>query len=652
MQKREIPLDLVTTISVMISVFIVFGQSHFFVEAVSPTPSPQPQANGEITEIARWSSEQANDIAWSHDGRTFAIATNKVWLHPVNEPNNRRSLTEDYAQPIKTLAWSPDNTQIAFGTEDGVIRIWDLATGEEVIALEGHSDVINSVAWSADGVLLASASDDLTVRVWEVNKGELQYVLQHESAVNAVDWSDATTLASGSFDGTVQIWNAASGERLLQLKERSGSVFSVAWSPDKTKLAMASFRATEVIDALTGETTRRFVGQSNRIAWSPDGKRLAAGRDDGRVRVWDIGTGATIYTSPKYTEQIRSLAWSLDENILALVGVDFAALLDADTGDILHLLEQTGAFSSAAWAPDGERLVFGYTDGTVRIGDISSGSSLITLAGHTGPVNSVTWSPNGKWLASASNDSTVRIWNADTGEMLRVLKKHTGKVSAVAWSHDSSSLASAGADGLAVVWDVVSGPLRVLQCGAGPVSSVAWSLNDMYLAFGCNSGTVQVWRTVDGEIFNTLTGENSAVKSLDWLPDNTRLIVAHANGVIQVRYAGDDILAPVLRQLNESASSVNSVAWSPDGTRFVVGSEDGTVRVWDAASGEPLQEAVSHMGSVFSVRWSPDGTKIVSTGADGIARVWNVPGSWPVFPNLIDSTQTLWEPGQDLVPYM
>src|SRR5690606_41258798 len=68
---------------------LVFGQSHFFVEAVSPTPSPQPQANGEITEIARWSSEQANDIAWSHDGRTFAIATNKVWLHPVNEPNNR-----------------------------------------------------------------------------------------------------------------------------------------------------------------------------------------------------------------------------------------------------------------------------------------------------------------------------------------------------------------------------------------------------------------------------------------------------------------------------------------------------------------------------------------------------------------------------------
>lgn len=616
--------------------------------------SPRLQAqDGEITELRRWGGNRANDIAWSPDGRLLAIAANSIWLHSVDDLSNRELLAREYTQQANTLAWSPDSTQIAFGTLGGAIRVWDLANKKWLHILEGHTATVNSIAWSTDGTLLATASDDLTVRVWEMNRGKLLHTLEHANPVTSVTWSDATTLASGSYDGFVRIWNAVTGDQLLQIRGNSGSIFNIALSPDRTSLALAGEHALAVFNPASGEAVWRVGGRNNYVVWAPDGKRLATGMPDGRVRLWNVDTAERLYTSDKITEQVRRLAWRPDGQYLMLAGLDSVALMNATTGTIMNEMDQyTGAFSSAAWSPDGKKLVLGNINGTVQVGEISSGDILSMLEGHTGTVTSVAWAPNGERLVSASDDGTVRVWDANSGELLRVLKRHIGKVNAVAWSHDGTWLASAGDDGITVIWDVASGPLRILRCDAGPVYSVAWSPDDTTLAFGCNYGAVHVWSTLLGEPLNTLRGEGFAVKSLDWL-SSSRLILGHANGAIQVRYAVDgNKNYEILRELNSSTGSVNSIAWSPDGTRFVVGSEDGTVQVWDAASGETVQEPVSHSGSVYNVNWSPDGTLIVSTGADGTARVWEVPGGWPMFPDLSDSTHTLWDPGQDPFPYM
>ena len=144
------------------------------------------------------------------------------------------------------MAFSPDGTRLASGSEDETVRLWDVASGEPTTTLEGHTDWVLSVAFSPDGTRLASGSWDGTILLWDVASGEPTTTLEgHTGSVLSVAFSpDGTRLASGSLDGTVRLWDVASGEPTTTLEGHTGSVLSVAFSPDGTRLASGSWDGT------------------------------------------------------------------------------------------------------------------------------------------------------------------------------------------------------------------------------------------------------------------------------------------------------------------------------------------------------------------------------------------------------------------------
>jgi WD40 repeat protein len=194
------------------------------------------------------------NIAWSPDGTTLAVggdfvsaseAAHVVALWDVATGERRAMLQTDTMDAVHSVAWSPDGTLLASGGNrfDPVIRVWEVATGDLRVALEGHTDTINSLAWSPDGTLLASASDDQSARLWDVVSGAArgQPLVGHTEAVNGVAWSlDGQILASSSFDQTIWLWNARTGLPLgLPLAAHGEFVNSVAWSPRDQVLASA-----------------------------------------------------------------------------------------------------------------------------------------------------------------------------------------------------------------------------------------------------------------------------------------------------------------------------------------------------------------------------------------------------------------------------
>jgi hypothetical protein len=122
------------------------------------------------------------------------------------------------------------------------VRIWDSATGKELVALKGHADGVHRVAFSPDGQRLASASNDQTVKIWDSATGKELFVLKgHAGVVRSVAFSpDGQRLASGSVDQTVRIWDSATGKELSALRGHAGNVASVAFSPDGQRLASAN----------------------------------------------------------------------------------------------------------------------------------------------------------------------------------------------------------------------------------------------------------------------------------------------------------------------------------------------------------------------------------------------------------------------------
>ena len=373
--------------------------------------------------------------------------------------------------PVWGVAFSPDGQRLASVSHDETVKIWDSATGKELLALKGHAGTVSSVEFSPDGQRLASASSDQTVKIWDSATGkELFAVKGHAFFVANVAFSpDGQRLASGSSDQTVKIWDRATGKELLALKGHAGVVRSVVFSPDGQRLASGSDDQTvKIWESATGKELFALKGHAGSVwsvAFSPAGQRLASGSRDQTVKIWDSATGKELFALKGHTGAVASVAFSPDGQRLASASSRYdqtVKIWDSATGkELLALKGRADAVWSVAFSPDSQRLASASWDQTVKIWDSATGKELLALKGHAGPVRSVAFSPDGGRLASASHDQTVRIWDSATGKELCAFKGHAGPVFGVAFSPDGHRLASANDDGSIHLWETASVSLEI-----------------------------------------------------------------------------------------------------------------------------------------------------------------------------------------------
>ena len=344
---------------------------------------------GQILGVLEGHTEEVNAVAFSPDGLLASgseDATIRLW---DTSPGAIESLSPPATLPwqavfsfedwVNSVVFSPDGGTLASGSGDGLVRLWDVGTGELLAALEGHTNTVHSVAFSPDGRSLASVA---------------------RSSVNSNHWR-------------IRLWDAGTGKLLHVLEPRSGGVFSVAFSPDGRTLASSGRYKVWLWDVGTGELSDVFEHESeiHSVAYSPDGRILAGGSRDWRVRLWDVGTGQILQVL-RHEEEVRSVAFSPDGGTLASASSDRTVRLwEVETGQLLDVLEHDGKVESVAFSPDGRIVASGSRDGTIRLWDAAAGQVTAVLEGHGSWILSLSFSPDGRSLASGSVDETMRLWD-------------------------------------------------------------------------------------------------------------------------------------------------------------------------------------------------------------------------------------------------
>ena len=284
------------------------------------------------------------------------------------------------------------------------------------------------------------------------------------------------------------------------------------------------------------------------VAFSPDGSQLAAGGQDGSLRLWDVAS-----------RQPAGGPFSLR--------FSFAATI--------------------AFSRDGKTLAVGGQDGLLHLVDAATGQPIgQPLAGHTASIAAVAFSPDGKILASASSDKTIRLWDAATGRPLGApLTGHTDYVTSVAFSPDGKSLASSSLDRTLRLWDVASGqPLGEPFLGHQlAVNSVAFSPDGKTLASGSRDKDILLWDISDEAHtpLARLSGHTAAVTSVAFSPDGKKLVSASADRTLQIWDVVTHV--PLGEPLRGHQAAVTSVAYSADGLHLASGSVDHTVVLWQVS---------------------------------------------------------------------
>jgi WD40 repeat protein len=509
-----------------------------------------------------------------------------------------------------------------------------------------HGQPIFAVAFSPDGRYLASASVDQTVKLWDLGNGhEVRTYTGHDDSVRHVAFSpDGQAAASAGYGPSIRIWDPATGKDRLTLKAPGEDVTALAWSRDgkyllagyEVKPGKDSAALLVCFDAKTGEVKRSdgdFRGRVSSLAFSPDGAILAAGMEDGQVRLWQYPGLVENPKQPAYwmkqhdTGAVYAVAFSPDGKTLACASPDairlYATVLPGAAFQLNNprlTLPATAYTKTLAFSKDGKALFGGAADGVIRFWDPETGQPLGSFKGHSGEIRSLAFNPAGNQLASAGKDFTIRLWDFDIVLQARDLAHHDGPAWSAAFSPDGTKVVSASADKTVKVWDLAGGKaLLTLDGHHAPVTVALFSPDGKFIASAGSDKVLRLWDAHTGTPLHTGVGHQGTITSLDISADSRRLVTGSADRRVKVWDAGT---GKELLSIDDNPSLVASVALRPDGKQIAVGNVDQTICLYDAETGKLEHKWVAHAAAVNGVAYSPNGQLLASGGNDTLAKVW------------------------------
>jgi WD40 repeat protein/uncharacterized caspase-like protein/cytochrome c-type biogenesis protein CcmH/NrfG len=547
--------------------------------APKPTAASNQNVSGQRPELAIVTGHSApmSALAFSQDGAILATGDGggaiKVWdaqsgegLRTIVEGESlgaeiRANSPVRDAPTVNSLAFSydgrllagalyrmPDKEKDPNAKPETEIAIWDVASGSLLGKLSGITIDVQAIAFSPTGKWLASGGLSNVVTLWDVRTGtDVKSFTGQASLINFVMFNNETEVQSGSWDRLVDVWNPVSGAPLRVIQGSpvlgptgaSGSSFSYKTVFNSVTRRFASINAgfsgehkdlSEPAIILREGSTTRALGDfrhayenPNVIAFTPSGRILAGGSNNGSVELWNVDSGRKLLTI-KEGFSSENIAMSPDSTTIAQLTADEKSIKLWDTNNQTTMEELSGHtddISTLVFSPDSQTLASGSADKTIRLWDLKGGGVKI-LTGHASAVGAVAFHPTGKLLASIPandliqgdaddevvlGDTIIKLWDVATGKEVGTVPDPSVPLSLV-FSPDGLLLAVGNRDGTIWLLDL-SGKTapRTLPAKNDQVVSMVFvdpdTLQSLGMAADESSMVANLWRVSSGQLLKS-----------------------------------------------------------------------------------------------------------------------------------------------------
>ncbi|NVB39604.1 AAA-like domain-containing protein [Pseudenhygromyxa sp. WMMC2535] len=523
--------------------------------------------------------------SWPQDERPRAAVAQGL-VDALSSSHSLRTIEDPRGLPT-LMALSPTGDRLALASSAGEAGVWDVASGEPLVAFELDDERLNALSYSPTGDRLALATH-----------------------------------------AKIELRDPRSGSRIgepIPLEQELPEM-GLAFSPAGELLATA---AGTLILAATGEAHGRLsdrrLGGIMLLRWSDDGEELITVDDRRQVMRWDR-SGAYIGT----LDTLDNMALALDAaGSLVAASVGSAIWLwDRESGAPLRVFGSSEAsFGALRFSPDGSRLAGANSEGSAQIWDPRTGDTLAYFDSRDGNLQALAWSPDGQLIATGGFDQAVRLWSPSSTEAVAEFETYPRSAPMIyqlAFSADGRTLVSTSEDGQTQLWGVPTG-LPTTRLAGQELSVASFAPDAERTIVAGERRAIRVWSSADGQPLRTLEESASVINdALAWSPDGERIAAAEGRAIGLWEASSGRRLA----MLTEHRADVNQLRFSPDGQTLASVSDDGTLRLWDASAGRQLAAGEAGDLPQLSVLWldGPGELGLASAGEDGLLHLWSAAG--------------------------